>query len=101
MTAGMKVLVALIVAMGIAIVAALGLVAYGIMAGYGGGKERGFGTATLAMPTGCEVAESRLEGDRLVIRLKGEAPACQQVILVDPEDGQEVGRLRFSPAPPE
>lgn len=99
MTPAMKALIALIVGMGIAIMAALVLVAYGLLAGFGE-EPAGFGTHDLEVPPGCTIAEARLENDLLVVRLAGEAAGCEQVVLIDPASGAERGRLVARPGQP-
>jgi len=99
MTPAMKVLIALIVGMGIAIMAALVLVAYGLLAGFGE-EPAGFGTRDLDLPPGCVIAEARLENDLLVVRLTGEADGCEQIVLFDPASGAERGRIVARPGQP-
>ncbi len=99
MTPAMKALIALIVGMGIAIMAALVLVAYGLLAGFGE-EPAGFGARDLEVPPGCAIAEARLEDDLMVIRLTGAADGCEQVVLIDPASGAERGRIVARPGPP-
>lgn len=95
----MKALIALIVAMGIAILVALALVAYGIVSGGGRDGAVGFGQRDFALPPGCEIADAKLEGERLLLRLSGLAEqGCQEVLIFDSESGKELGRLRAVPA---
>jgi hypothetical protein len=98
---GMRFLIGLIVAMGIAILVALALVAYGIMRGVGGDAAAGFGELGIGLPSGCEIAEATLAEGRLVLRTGGLAErGCQQVIIIDMESGQEIGRLKGAPPAP-
>jgi hypothetical protein len=64
------------------------------------GEERpaagGFGTADIPIPAGCEVLETRSDGDRLVLRL-GRGGRCNQVVIVDLKTGAVAGRLNFIP----
>jgi len=85
--------------MGIAILVALALVAYGIMAGGGRGEPAGFGPRDFALPAGCEIADATLVGERLLLRLKGLAErGCQEVLIFDSESGAELGRITARPA---
>ena len=96
----MAALKALVVFMGILIAAGLGLLAYAVI---GGPPERtagGFGTAEVILPPGCVVAQAQVSEGTLVLRVEGPAErGCQQVILVDPDSGQERGRVSIKEAP--
>jgi hypothetical protein len=87
---GLKILV---IAMAVLIVAGLTVmiitVAYRLK-GAGGGH--GFGTASLLLPKGCRVSEMASAGNKLALRL-GEGTDCQAIIFLDPESGQETGRV--------
>ena len=94
----MKALIALIVVMGIAILVALALVAYGIATG-GRSASSGFGQRDFALPAGCEIADAKLAGERLLLRLTGLAEqGCQEVLIFDLESGKELGRIAGTPA---
>ncbi len=97
----MRILIGLIIAMGIAIVVALGLVAYGLVRG-GGGEEGGkFGSRDLGLPAGCEIADSSLAEGRIVIRTSGLVESgCQQVLVVDLQTGEVLGRITAAPTAP-
>jgi hypothetical protein len=109
---------ALVVFMGLLILAGLGLLVYGVVnqvsevaapdtPGSPGadpgapGARGGFDAASVALPAGCVLAEARLEDGRLVLRAGGplDRPDCQQVILLDPESGAELGRVKIAPQP--
>ena len=93
----MKALIALIVAMGVAILVALALVAYGIVSG-GKSGPGGFDARDFALPAGCEIAETRLEAGRLVLRLSGLAErGCQAVLIFDVETSAPLGRITGVP----
>ena len=97
----MRALTVLTVVMGIAIVVALALVAYGIMRGTGPDGGAGFGQRDLGLAPGCEIAESRLDDKRLVIRTTGLVEAgCHQVFVLDLDTGQVLGRITAQPASP-
>ncbi len=97
----MQALKAAVIVMGLLILAAFGLVVYmllGRIADGGGGDA--FGTRDIDIPAGCELAAAVSDGERLVVRLAGLPERdCQQVILVDPASGEEIGRLRLTPRP--
>ena len=118
---------ALVVFMGLLILAGLGLLVYGVVnqvsevaapdtpgppdppgppgadpgAPGGPGVRGGFDAASVALPAGCVLAEARLEDGRLVLRAGGPLgrPDCQQVILLDPDSGAELGRVKIAPQP--
>ena len=98
---GMRFLIGLIVAMGIAILVALVLVAYGIMRGVGGDADTAFGERDLALPPGCEIAEATVNEGHLFLRTAGAAErGCQQVVIIDIARGREIGRLKAAPLAP-
>ncbi|MEM7172776.1 MAG: hypothetical protein AAF530_21615 [Pseudomonadota bacterium] len=92
----MKALIALIIVMGIAIIVALALVAYGIVSGAGTNKTSGFGDVALSMPAECRLAASHMSEDQLVLRFDGPAQKdCRRVFFIDPATGQTRGSLLF------
>jgi hypothetical protein len=96
----MQALKAFVIFMGLLIVAGLVLVVYGMInqVSDDSGTPGGFDETTLALPAGCSLVEARLESGRLVLR--GDGPAergCQQVILLDPESGEVLGRVTVAP----
>ncbi len=99
---------ALVLFMGLLILAGLGLLVYGVvgrvseLAGPGApGARSGFDAASVTLPAGCVLAEAHLEAGRLVLRAEGPLgrPDCQQVILLDPANGAELGRITIAPQP--
>jgi hypothetical protein len=44
------------------------------------------------LPKGCHVVGMTGAGARLALRL-GDGPDCQIILVVDPESGQETGRI--------
>jgi hypothetical protein len=98
----MRILTALVVGLGILIVAAAGLLAYGIFtrarapgpeisAGVGA-----FGPLGLDLPEGCAIKSVAAAGDRLVIHAQsaGSAnapPACDRIVVVDAAQGRVLG----------
>ena len=103
----MQALKALVIFMGILIMAGMALLVYGLVTRTGGGEEAGegaappatpFGALDLAVPAGCTIAGAELSGERLVVRLDGLAErGCQQVVIVDLAGGQELGRVKAVP----
>ena len=99
----MRALVILMSFMGIGIVVALGFVVYGIQRNFGdggGSDDVSLGEHNLGLPEVCEIAEAQLEDDRILIRTDGLAErGCQQVFILDANDGRILGRISASPAP--
>ncbi len=92
----MKVLMTLIVVMGIAILVALALVAYGIVSGLGDKDQPGFGDISYPMPAGCSLAASHVTEDQIVLRFDGPAERdCQRLLFIDPTSGKLRGSLLF------
>lgn len=98
----MQALKGLVVVMGILVVVGLILVAYGFVSQLSQRQavSDGFGEAALALPAGCVIAAAEAAGARLVVRVDGPAErGCQQVVVVDMESGEILGRLRAAPGP--
>lgn len=107
----MQALKALVIFMGVLIVAGMVLLVYGLVTRTGGGGEEqaalrvedagaamDFGTLNLTIPDGCSIASSELAGHRLVVRFTGQAErGCQQLVIVDLAGGRELGRVRAVP----
>lgn len=109
----MQALKALVIFMGVLIVAGMALLVYGLMTRTGGdeatdGMAAGgsatisplepFGTLELSIPDGCSLAGSELAGERLVVRITGQVErGCQQLVIVDLASGRELGRLKAVP----
>jgi hypothetical protein len=93
----MQALKILVVVLGVLIVAGLGIVVVTIVSrsGHGGG---GFDSAALTLPKGCHLIGMVNAGDRLALRL-GDSPACQVILFVDPQSGQQVGSLALQSQP--
>lgn len=100
----MQALKALVIFMGVLIVAGMVLLVYGLMTRTGGGGEQAaaggplnipFGALDLTIPDGCALGGAELAGDRLVIRVTGQVGrGCQQLVIVDLAKGQELGRVK-------
>ncbi len=105
----MQALKLLVILMGILILVGLALLVYGVtqrVSERDGGeaeKVRGggdFGAIAVPLPAGCTIADARGEDGRLVVRLDGPAErGCQQVIVIDMDDGKVLGRVRATPQP--
>lgn len=96
----MRALKALVVFMGILIAAGLGLLAYAVIGGLPDSQPSGFGDATVGLPTGCVIAEAVVAEGTLVLRADGPVErGCQMIILLDPESGREIGRVRAQEQP--
>jgi hypothetical protein len=108
----MQALKALVIFMAVLIVAGMALLVYGLVTRTGGGGEGAFladggaggeaGSLDLAVPEGCSIAGTDLNGDRLAIRLEGlgedlSGRDCQQVLVVDLASGRLLGRVRAVP----
>ncbi len=96
---------ALVIFMGLLILAGLGLLVYGVVGRVSevsdAGVPGGFDETVVPLPVGCTLAQAELDEGRLVLRAEGPAdrPDCQQVILLDPDSGAELGRVKIVPQP--
>ena len=101
-TRGMKGLLALVIAMGVLIVAALVVVVVTIVNRMGGPEPRAASAATsfdavdLPVPAGCQLVETVTADDRLILRL-GSGERCNQLIFVDLATGKHLGTVRLVP----
>ena len=92
----MQALKVLVVVMGIAIFAILAVIVVTVVQRVGGGpaERGGFGELRLAVPEGCTLAQVEAAEGRLLLRLDGPpGRGCQQVVVVDPESGEVLGRI--------
>lgn len=95
----MQALKFLVIGMGVLIFVLLGVVVYAMVAKVGGSgaKAPGFGEVTVPLPPGCRIAEAVPRGEsEILLRLEG-GEACQQVLLIDAEDGSLLGRISAVP----
>ena len=89
----MQPLKVLVIVLGVVIVVGLGIVVVTVVQRLGhGAGARSFDTASLMLPKGCHVVGMTGAGARLALRL-GDGPDCQIILVVDPESGQETGRI--------
>ena len=96
----MRALKALVVFMGILIAAGLGLLTYAVIGGLPVDRPSGFGDAAVVLPSGCVIAEAVIAEGTLVLRADGPAErGCQMVILLDPQTGREIGRVKAQEQP--
>jgi len=96
----MRALKALVIFMGILIVAGLGLLTYAVIGGLPDDRPGGFDDAAVDLPPGCVVVDADIAEGTLVLRVDGPAErGCQSVILLDPETGHERGRVTAREAP--
>ena len=108
---------ALVIFMGLLILAGLGLLVYGVVgqvselsdAGAPSEAPRdaprdatgGFDETEIPLPAGCSVVETRVDDNRLIVRIDGPLgnKTCQKIIIIDLESGAELGRVTFAPQP--
>lgn len=91
----------LVVVMGLLIVGGLTLVVFTIAqrAGDTESAGEGFGTLDLNLAESCRIADSALDGERLVLHLDGPAKdGCAGVVVVDVGAGRVLGRVVPGPA---
>jgi hypothetical protein len=92
---GLKILV---IAMGVLILIGVTVLIVTVASRLKGSPGRGFAAASLVLPSGCRVVEMTPAGGLLALRL-GDGPSCQLIVMVDPESGQEKGRLSLLAQP--
>lgn len=100
----MKALKALVLGMGVLLVAGLGLLVYGVSTRMGNPPVTasrptgGFGEVEIALPAGARVEQMAIAGERVVLRLSGGGP--ERVLVLDPASGRVSGSFALMPAPP-
>lgn len=56
--------------------------------------EAGPWQADLPLPKGCRLGDAQLDGGRLLLRLEGPVSLdCDDLLLVNPDNGQVIGRI--------
>ncbi len=90
---------ALVIGMGVLIVGGFTLVIVTIATRLGDGGAPGFGTLALGLAESCRIAGSTLDGEHLVLHLRGPAKdGCAGVVVVDLEAGRVLGRIEPGPS---
>ena len=96
----MVALKAVVIFMGVLILAGIAVVAFTIVGGAGGdradgggGKAGGFGAIRLEGVAGCRIVESATDDGRLVLRTEGQGPGCGRVHVLDLETGKTLGTI--------
>ena len=109
----MKLLKASVIIMGILIVVGMTVLLATVIKRYGDGDtatapgpassaglsapiERGFGERAVSIPKGAEPVETRLDGGRLVVRLRL-ADGASALLIVDAASGEKLGLIRLDP----
>ena len=93
----MQALKAAVIFMGVLIVAGVALIIVTLASRFSEDKATGFGERSLAAPEGCSIASAEAADDRLIVRLDGLADrGCQQVLVLDLETGETLGRLSLT-----
>jgi len=113
----MKLLKASVIIMGVLILVGLTVIVVVIISRYGGDKApgnaagnsrasqsssiaapvaRGFGERAIAIPKGAETVETRLDGNRLVVRLRL-ADGATGLLFLDSTTGERLGLVRLDP----
>ena len=98
----MQALKALVIFMGVLIVAGMALLVYGLVTRSESDDPSWFGPRARVerslIGAGCSIAGSELSGNRLVVRLEGHAErGCQQLVILDLASGRELGRVTAVP----
>jgi hypothetical protein len=95
----MQALKVLVIGLGVAIVVAFSLLVYGLSQQFGGAAgDEGFGTVELALPAGARIADTRIDADRVLVRV-ALPDGSEQLHVVDIESGRALGRIDLKPAP--
>jgi hypothetical protein len=109
----MKLLKASVIIMGVLILVGLTVIVVVIINRYGGDQatgnsparptsaiaapvERGFGERAIAIPKGAETVETRLDGNRMVVRLRL-ADGATALLFLDSITGERLGLVRLDP----
>lgn len=94
----MKAIKVLVIVMGLAIVGGFAIVALTIAGRLGDRAPEGAWQARVPVPEGCALAEARLDGNRVLLRLEGPASlGCTTLLLVDARSGQLQGEILTDP----
>ena len=85
----------LVVTMAFLIIIGLGFLAYGIAANFAEGEKRGTlvrNPLPLTLPIGAEIRETRMNGNRILLRLSM-PDNRMRLIIFDMKEGREVQRI--------
>ncbi|OAN50518.1 hypothetical protein A6A04_18160 [Paramagnetospirillum marisnigri] len=106
----MKAIKALVVFLGILLMAGLGLMGYGLFAKKAQYKgmaapapaasapaSADFGTVAIPVPAGSRIEQVTAAGERVVLRLSGAGP--DRLLVLDPAQGRVVGGFVLAPEP--
>jgi len=99
----MQALKALVIGMGVLIVAGMVILVYGVTTKLGkstpvGGSLADFGEVRVTLPAGAVVEDARLDGETLVVRLRGPGRDAR-IMLFERHGGRRVGSFLFAPPP--
>ncbi|MDY0870361.1 hypothetical protein [Dongia rigui] len=61
--------------------------------------KSGFDLATLPVPEYCDVAQTTVDEDRLILTITGIAPDCRRVLIADMKTGRLIGQFELKGAP--
>ena len=97
----MQALKGLVIFMGLAILAILGVIIYtviGRVADPSAAPSSSFGIVQVTIPEGCHLADNKSGDGRLFLRLDGPLEKdCQQVLVLDLETAEPLGRITAKP----
>lgn len=103
----MKAIKALVLFLGLLLVAGLGLLGYGLFAKKapkagashisGGIVASEFGTMSVPVPAGSRIEQITSAGERIVVRLSGPGP--ERLLVIDPAQGRVSGSFVLTPEP--
>ncbi len=102
----MRALKALVIVMGVLILAGMGLVGYGIVKrtaiperpAQPAAAARPYGPVELALPSGARIARTRTSGERLIVELEL-ASGGERLLVLDLATGELVGTIDLKPQP--
>jgi hypothetical protein len=102
----MRALKALVIVMGVLILAGMGLVSYGIVKrtamperpAQPAAAARPYGPVELALPSGARIARTRTSGERLIVELEL-ASGGERLLVLDLATGGLVGTIDLKPQP--
>lgn len=94
----MQVIKAIVIGMGLLIVAGMALLVYGLTSGFdaakGGDGAAAFGTIRATLPSGATVQGTDLDGDTMVVRL-GMPDGGVRIMVFRLSDGRQVGTIEL------